>query len=44
MLSLAGRYQEAFRAQKAENETGSFERPWAMVTLLDEARQLLRCY
>ena len=39
MLSLAGRYQEAIQAQKAANELGPFERPWAMVTLLDEARQ-----
>jgi len=39
MLSLAGRYQEAFQAQKAANEIGPFERPWAMVSLLDEARQ-----
>ncbi len=39
MLSLAGRYQEAFQAQKAANEIGPFERPWAMATLLNEARQ-----
>jgi TolB-like protein/DNA-binding winged helix-turn-helix (wHTH) protein len=39
MLSLAGRYQEAIQAQKAANEIGPFERPWATVTLLDEARQ-----
>ena len=39
ILSLAGRYQEAFQAQKAANEIGPFERPWAMVALLDEARQ-----
>jgi tetratricopeptide (TPR) repeat protein len=39
LLSLAGRYQEALQAQKAASEIGPFERPWAMVTLLDEARQ-----
>jgi TolB-like protein/DNA-binding winged helix-turn-helix (wHTH) protein len=39
MLSLAGRYQEAIQAQKAANEIGPFERPWAMITLLEEARQ-----
>jgi TolB-like protein/DNA-binding winged helix-turn-helix (wHTH) protein len=39
LLSLAGRYQEAFQAQKAASEIGPFERPWAMVTLLEEARQ-----
>ena len=40
MLSLAGRHQEAFQAQKAASEIGPFERPWAMVTLLEEARRL----
>jgi tetratricopeptide (TPR) repeat protein len=39
MLSLAGRYQEAFQAQKAANEIGPFERPWALASLLNEARQ-----
>jgi TolB-like protein/DNA-binding winged helix-turn-helix (wHTH) protein len=39
MLSLVGRYQEAIQAQKAANEISPFERPWAMATLLNEARQ-----
>ena len=39
MLSLAGRHQEAIEAQKVANEVAPFERPWAMVTLLDEARE-----
>jgi TolB-like protein/DNA-binding winged helix-turn-helix (wHTH) protein len=39
LLSLAGRYQEALQAQKAASEIAPFERPWAMVTLLDEARE-----
>jgi TolB-like protein/DNA-binding winged helix-turn-helix (wHTH) protein len=39
MLSLAGRHQEAIEAQKVANEVAPFERPWALVTLLDEARE-----
>jgi TolB-like protein/DNA-binding winged helix-turn-helix (wHTH) protein len=39
LLSLAGRYQEALQAQKTANEIGPFERPWAMVDMLNEARQ-----
>jgi tetratricopeptide (TPR) repeat protein len=38
MLSLIGRHQEAVQAQEAANEIDPFERPWAMVTMLDEAR------
>jgi TolB-like protein/DNA-binding winged helix-turn-helix (wHTH) protein len=39
MLSLIGRHQEAIQTQKAANEIDPFERPWAMITMLDEARQ-----
>jgi TolB-like protein/DNA-binding winged helix-turn-helix (wHTH) protein len=38
-LSILGRHQEAIRAQKTASELAPFERPWAMVTLLDEDRQ-----
>jgi TolB-like protein/DNA-binding winged helix-turn-helix (wHTH) protein len=39
MFSLAGRYKEAIETQKAANEIGPFERPWALATMLNEARQ-----
>jgi TolB-like protein/DNA-binding winged helix-turn-helix (wHTH) protein len=38
-LNLLGRYQEAIQAQKTASEIDPFERPWAMVTILDEERQ-----
>jgi tetratricopeptide (TPR) repeat protein len=34
-----GRHQEALEAQKTASEIDPFERPWAMLTFLDEARQ-----
>jgi len=39
ILSILGRHQEAIQAQKTATELDPFERPWAMVTILDEARQ-----
>jgi TolB-like protein len=39
MLSLVGRHREAIQAQEAADELGPFERPWAMVDMLNEARQ-----
>jgi TolB-like protein/DNA-binding winged helix-turn-helix (wHTH) protein len=39
ILSLLGRYQEAIQTQKTATEIDPFERPWAMVTILDEARE-----
>jgi hypothetical protein len=38
-LSVLGRHQEAIQTQKTASEIDPFQRPWAMVTLLDEARQ-----
>jgi TolB-like protein/DNA-binding winged helix-turn-helix (wHTH) protein len=38
-LSILGRHQEAIQTQKTASEIDPFERPWAMVTILDEARQ-----
>jgi len=38
-LSVLGRHQEAIQTQKIASEIDPFQRPWAMVTLLDEARQ-----
>jgi TolB-like protein/DNA-binding winged helix-turn-helix (wHTH) protein len=38
-LSILGRHQEAIQAQKTANELAPFERPWAMVAILNEARQ-----
>jgi TolB-like protein/DNA-binding winged helix-turn-helix (wHTH) protein len=38
-LSVLGRHQEAIQTQKTASEIDPFERPWAMVTILDEARQ-----
>jgi tetratricopeptide (TPR) repeat protein len=34
-----GRHQEAIQTQKIASEIDPFERPWAMVTILGEARQ-----
>jgi TolB-like protein/DNA-binding winged helix-turn-helix (wHTH) protein len=39
ILSVLGRHQEAIQTQKHATEIDPFERPWAMVTMLDEARQ-----
>ncbi len=39
ILSLLGRHQEAIQTQKIATEIDPFERPWAMVTMLDEARE-----
>ena len=39
LINLLGRHQEAIELQKAASEIDPFERPWAMVTILDEARQ-----
>jgi TolB-like protein/DNA-binding winged helix-turn-helix (wHTH) protein len=38
-LNIMGRHQEAVQEQKTASEIDPFERPWAMVTILDEARQ-----
>jgi TolB-like protein/DNA-binding winged helix-turn-helix (wHTH) protein len=39
LINLLGRHQEAIELQKTASEIDPFERPWAMVTILDEARQ-----
>jgi len=38
-LNVLGRHDEAIQTQKTASEIDPFERPWAMVTILDEARQ-----